>query len=178
MVGIIGALMVLTSLGHAQTKATLASAPHKETRMPETAQGTFDVKVTPVPEDIGDPSLGHFTLEKQFHGDLEAASKGQRLTAGTAVKGSRAYVAIEKVIGTLRGRTGTFVLRPTGTRTQGEPQMLVTKVPDSGTGELVGDQRKNEHPHRQRKALLRLDVCVVDTQPLTLAVYLSPNPLG
>lgn len=81
--------------------------------MPETAKGTFDVKVTPVPEDQGDPSLGRFTLKKQFDGDLEATSKGQMLTAGTAVKGSGAYVAIEKVTGTLRGRTGTFVLQHT-----------------------------------------------------------------
>jgi hypothetical protein len=138
IVAITCALIVLISLAHAQTKSPPPSAPQKETRMPETAKGTFDVKVTPVPEDQGDPSLGRFTLKKQFDGDLEATSKGLMLTAGTAVKGSGAYVAIEKVTGTLRGRTGTFVLQHMGTMTQGAPQMSVTIVPDSGTGELVG----------------------------------------
>jgi hypothetical protein len=60
------------------------------------------------------------------------------LTAGTSVKGSAGYVAIEKVTGTLRGRSGSFVLQHLGTMTQGVPQLSVTVVPDSGTGELAG----------------------------------------
>jgi Protein of unknown function (DUF3224) len=47
-------------------------------------------------------------------------------------------VAIEKISGTLRGRSGTFVLQHIGTMTPGTPEMSVTIVPDSGTGELVG----------------------------------------
>jgi hypothetical protein len=47
-------------------------------------------------------------------------------------------VAIEKVTGTLRGRSGSFVLQHLGTMTQGVPQLSVTVVPDSGTGELAG----------------------------------------
>jgi hypothetical protein len=54
------------------------------------------------------------------------------------VKGSAGYVAIEKVSGTLRGHGGTFVLQHIGTMTQGVPQLSVTVVPDSGTGELMG----------------------------------------
>jgi hypothetical protein len=60
------------------------------------------------------------------------------LTAGTAVKGSAGYVAIEKVTGTVRGRSGSFVFQHMGTMTQGVPQLSVTVVPDSGTGDLVG----------------------------------------
>jgi hypothetical protein len=78
------------------------------------------------------------TIDKQFHGDLEATSKGEMLAAGTAVKGSAGYVAMEKVTGTLKGRTGTFVLQHTGTMNRGEPQLSVTVVPDSGTGQLAG----------------------------------------
>ncbi len=77
-------------------------------------------------------------LDKQYHGDLEATGKGQMLTAGTEVKGSGAYVAIEYVSGTLKGHSGSFVLQHTGTMTQGVPHLSITVVPDSGTGQLKG----------------------------------------
>ncbi len=60
------------------------------------------------------------------------------LAAGTEVKGSAGYVAMERVSGTLHGRTGTFILQHSGTMTRGVPQMIVTVVPDSGTGQLAG----------------------------------------
>lgn len=78
------------------------------------------------------------SLDKQFHGDLEGTSKGQMLTAGTAVKDSAGYVAIERVDGTLKGQRGSFVLQHSGTMTRGAPQLVITVVPDSGTGQLVG----------------------------------------
>jgi hypothetical protein len=78
------------------------------------------------------------SIDKQFHGDLEATSKGQMLAAGTEVQGSAGYVAIERVSGTLGGRSGTFALQHSGTMTRGEPQLIITVVPDSGTGQLVG----------------------------------------
>jgi uncharacterized protein DUF3224 len=104
------------------------------------ATGTFDVKLTPQPSEdkTDDATLARMTIDKQIHGDLEATSKGQMLTAGTPVKGSAGYVAIERISGTLRGRTGTFILQHTGTMTRGTPQLSITVVPDSGTGQLVG----------------------------------------
>src|SRR5262245_34002652 len=78
------------------------------------------------------------SIEKQFHGDLEAQSSGQMLTAMTGVKGSAGYVAIERVTGALHGRSGSFVLQHVGTMTRGAPDLNVRVVPDSGTGELVG----------------------------------------
>ena len=99
-------------------------------------RGTFDVKLAPQPTD--DATLGRMTIDKQFHGALDATSQGQMLTAGTDVKGSAGYVAIERVSGTLGGRTGTFVLQHSGTMTRGAPQLTITVVPDSGTGELAG----------------------------------------
>src|ERR1022692_3743197 len=102
------------------------------------ASGTFEVKITPQPADGEDPAVGRMAIDKQFHGDLEATSKGQMLAAVTSVKGSAGYVAIEQVTGSLRGRSGTFVLQHSGTMTRGTPQLIVSVVPDSGTGELVG----------------------------------------
>ncbi|HTW30376.1 MAG TPA: DUF3224 domain-containing protein [Candidatus Sulfotelmatobacter sp.] len=100
--------------------------------------GPFDVKVTPQDDNTGDPLLGRMLLDKQYHGDLEATGKGQMLTAGTEVKGSGAYVAIEKVSGTLKGRAGTFALQHMGTMTRSAPELTITVVPDSGTGQLKG----------------------------------------
>ena len=104
------------------------------------AGGTFDVKMTPeAMDDKADGAvLGRMSLEKSFHGDLEATGKGTMLTAGTSVQGSAGYVAIERVSGKLHGRRGTFALQHTGTMNRGEPQLSITVVPDSGTGELVG----------------------------------------
>ena len=104
------------------------------------ASGTFEVKVTPQQAEVnvGDPTVGRLALEKQFHGDLVATSKGQMLAVGTDVKGSAGYVAMERVRGTLDGRDGTFALQHSGTMTRGAPQLTVTVVPDSGTGQLAG----------------------------------------
>src|SRR5213075_2706416 len=81
---------------------------------------------------------GRMSIDKQFHGDLFATSKGEMLMAGTAVKGSAGYVAIERVTGTLAGKTGTFVFQHSGTMDKGAPTLVVSVVPDSGTGELTG----------------------------------------
>jgi hypothetical protein len=103
------------------------------------AAGPFDVKVTPqAPDPGGDPAVGRMLLDKRFHGDLEATSRGQMLTAGTEVEGSAGYVAIEKVDGTLHGRRGKFTLQHSGTMTRGAPSLTIRVVPDSGTGELAG----------------------------------------
>lgn len=102
------------------------------------ASGAFDVKLSPQDDKSGDTALGRMTIDKQFHGDLEATSKGQMLSAVTEIKGSAGYVAIEKVSGSLHGRTGTFVLQHNATMTRGAPDLNIIVVPDSGTGELTG----------------------------------------
>ena len=79
------------------------------------------------------------SLAKQFHGELEATSLGEMLTAmSTSVQGSGAYVAVERVTGTLGGRSGSFALHHTGVMNRGVPQLTITVVPDSGSGELTG----------------------------------------
>lgn len=104
--------------------------------MPQ-ANGTFEVKLTPQKEPAS-ANIGRMSIDKQFHGDLEGTSQGEMLSAMTDVKGSAGYVAIERVTGTLQGRIGSFVLQHNGTMNRGEPQLSVTVVPDSGTGDLAG----------------------------------------
>jgi len=104
------------------------------------AAGEFEVKLTPQPVDESPEgaSIGRMAIDKQFRGALEGASRGQMLAMMTDVKGSAGYVAMERVSGRLDGRRGTFALQHSGLMTRGAPQLTVTVVPDSGTGELVG----------------------------------------
>jgi len=98
--------------------------------------GPFDVKMTPQDDKLGD-GISRMLLDKQYHGDLEATSKGQMLAVGSA-KGSGVYVAIETVTGTLQGKTGSFSLHHTGIMTGGKPSLTISVVPGSGTAQLTG----------------------------------------
>jgi hypothetical protein len=82
--------------------------------------------------------LARMTLDKQFHGDLEAASKGEMLSVMDRETGSGGYVAIERATGTLHERSGSFALQHNATMTRGVPLMNIMVVPDSGTSELTG----------------------------------------
>jgi hypothetical protein len=104
------------------------------------ASGTFDVKLNPLVAYNGDAEsmLGRMSLDKVFHGDLEGTGKGEMLTGMTSVKNSAGYVAIERVTGTLHGRTGAFTFQHSGTMYRGAQDLVIGVVPDSGTGELQG----------------------------------------
>lgn len=139
----VAAILILLPLGAsaaAQTPSSGRDATQKGPVVTTRARGTFDVKLNPLTAyaQAEDTSLGRMSIDKQFHGDLEATSKGEMLTAGTAVKGSAGYVAIERVTGTLNGRRGSFTLQHNATMARGEFQLNIIVVPDSGTGELVG----------------------------------------
>ena len=135
-------LCLLLSLGSgcARIRSQTPNAVQEEAIVTNRASGTFEVKLNPqVPDDeVGDPSVGRMSIDKQFHGDLEGTSKGQMLTVRTDVEGSAGYVAMERVTGILHGHSGTFALQHSGTMTRGAQKLTVTVVPDSGTGELVG----------------------------------------
>jgi len=118
--------------------SSLAIQSNKGTPVSATAKGTFDVKATPQPAAEGDdPSFSRMTFDKQFHGDMEGTSKVQMLAAGTSVKNSGAYVALEKVNATLAGHKGSFTLQHSATMNRGVPSLTITVVPDSGTDQLT-----------------------------------------
>ena len=104
------------------------------------AHGTFDVKLAPqTPSDSSEGAVGRMSIDKQFHGDLIASSKGEMLAImSSSVKESAGYVAMEKVSGALQGRNGSFALQHSGTMNRGVQSLTLTVVPDSGTGDLVG----------------------------------------
>ena len=112
--------------------------------MTKHARGTFEVKMLPqmdqhaggVIADSG--TVGRMSLDKHFDGDLQATSRGQMLAVHGDIKGSAGYVAMERVIGMLHGRSGSFALQHSGTMARGASQLVITVVPDSGIGELIG----------------------------------------
>ena len=102
------------------------------------ATGTFEVKVIPT-KNAPDPSLASYSINKTFRGDLEATSVGEMFSAGDPSTGNAGYVGIERVTGTLNGRTGTFAFMQMGIMSTGTaPQMTGNIVPGSGTGDLAG----------------------------------------
>jgi hypothetical protein len=136
-----GALLLVgpTLSAHGQTSAGATPEVQQEKRVTARASGTFDVKLNPLSAyNADDATAGRLSIDKEFHGGLEGTSKGEMLSVVTSVKGSAGYVALERVTGSLSGRSGTFSLQHSGTMTRGAPQLSITVVPDSGTGDLSG----------------------------------------
>ncbi|WP_416904571.1 DUF3224 domain-containing protein [Micromonospora echinospora] len=71
-------------------------------------------------------------------GDLQASSVAHLLKAESARPGSGGYVGLERVVGTLHGRPGSFVLQHCGVMDRGAGSLTIQVVPDTGTGELAG----------------------------------------
>jgi len=108
--------------------------------MSQQIKGPFDVKRTAMESvDAGHGgAFGRVRFEKRFHGDLDATSVVEMLSAGNPATGSAGYVAVEHVIGRLQGREGGFMLQHSGTMDRGDASLSVTVVPDTGTGDLAG----------------------------------------
>ena len=102
------------------------------------AKGPFDVRLTPQGTGADPTAVGRMSLDKTFHGDLDASSAGEMLAVRTAVANSAGYVAIERVTGTLAGRKGTFALQHWGMMANGAQDLRISVIPDSATGELAG----------------------------------------
>lgn len=87
---------------------------------------------------VEDPGVNYSRIKiaKSFHGDIEAHSAVEMLSV-RAENGGAGYVAVERVEGTVHGRSGTFALLHVGTM-EGETQWARWPVvPGSGTGDLV-----------------------------------------
>lgn len=128
---ILGALSI--TIAYAQSNAPSVL---KETSLSQHANGPFDVKLTPQDDKLAD-GISRMLIDKQYHGDMEGAAKGQMLAAGSA-KTSGVYVAIETFTGSIHGKSGGFALHHTGIMTNGGPTLTIAVVPGSGTGDLKG----------------------------------------
>ncbi len=125
---------LLTAIAVLLAPAMSAQAGKEQTM--HHAAGEFDVTLKPV--SVADEPLMRMSIDKIFHGDLQATSLGQMMAGGNDANGARVYVALETVTGSLKGRTGSFILAHRGTMSSQGQTLSVIIVPDSGTDQLSG----------------------------------------
>lgn len=104
-------------------------------------KGEFEVRSAPLAgyaQSEGGIRMGRLSLDKTYHGDLAATSKGEMLSAMTSIQGSAGYVALELVQGNLGGKKGRFALQHFGTMDCGSPRLILEVVPGSGEEDLKG----------------------------------------
>ncbi|HET6628429.1 MAG TPA: DUF3224 domain-containing protein [Woeseiaceae bacterium] len=139
--------MLVVAVLIAATGFALASTGQTETPDTMHAKGSFDVTVEPQqPDNAAAKAAGvsRLSLDKRFHGELDAASQGEMLAIGDGST-SGAYVALEKVTGTLGGRSGSFALMHRSGLRAGIPEnWSILIVPESGTEELAGIEGEME----------------------------------
>jgi hypothetical protein len=136
--GFVAAISLLIALPGLAAEAASSAAPAPVVR--EQVHGHFEVKLKPLGDAVSSQgvTLGRMSLDKHFHGALDARGEGEMLTALTGNKGSAGYVAMERVSGSLQGRQGSFVLQHSGSMQAGAQSLTIEVVPDSASGDLVG----------------------------------------
>ena len=96
---------------------------------------SWDEEFFDEPED--GPKLTRTHVKKSFHGDLSGT--GNLMYVMTYLSnGVASFLGFEKVVGSLGGRTGSFVLRHTGSYDGEKATAEYEVVPGSGTDELAG----------------------------------------
>jgi hypothetical protein len=127
--------------GLAAASLLVSHAHIPEEHLPMHASGYFDVTLAPQAADNPQVRTAHIerlSIDKKYHGDVQGTSTGQ-MQAIRDDRSTGAYVALEKVVASIRGRSGTFMLMHYGYMSQGAVgRWLVEIVPNSGTGELTG----------------------------------------
>ena len=96
---------------------------------------------TPVGQADALPKLTRATCAQEYTGDIEGRSTLEYLmvhTEGGAAGGAATFVGMERVVGSMAGRDGSFALRHEGVFEGGVAKMTVTVVDGSGTGSLGG----------------------------------------
>lgn len=83
------------------------------------------------------PKLTRAAVTKTFRGDIAGEGHLEYLMMYRA-DGSATFVGLERVVGHVAGKTGSFVLQRTGTFENGVAKESYVVVPGSGTGELRG----------------------------------------
>jgi hypothetical protein len=104
------------------------------------AQGTIEVKTyepTTYDEHPGAPALVEIHVAEEFSGDVVGSGKVRFLQASRP-DGSASFCGIERVVGTLAGRAGSFLLQDSGTLEGNQVSGNWFVVPRSASGQLAG----------------------------------------
>jgi hypothetical protein len=110
------------------------------TSMNEHAAAVFTIKSwneTPYNEMPGAPKLTRTTVIKAYQGDITGEGKLEYLMMYRD-DGSATIIGLERVVGTVAGRSGSFVLQHNGAFERGIATVKLSVVPGSGTDRLRG----------------------------------------
>ena len=108
--------------------------------MKKTASARFTIKSwdeRPYSEGQGLPKLTRASVTKLFAGDIEGEGQVEYLMMYRS-DGSAACVGLERVVGSISGKTGSFVLQRTGIFEGGLAKESFSIIPGSATGDLRG----------------------------------------
>jgi hypothetical protein len=139
-------VLVITASALALTQVKTKDANQKTqvaretTSMRKQAKATFDIKAweeKTYNEIEGAPKLTRVTATKSYKGDIEGEGKLEYLMMYRTA-GSASFMGLERVTGSVGGRSGSFVLQHTGTFEGGVAKVTLSVVPGSGTGNLRG----------------------------------------
>ncbi len=124
--------------------------------MMKSANARFTIKnwdEKPYSEGQDLPKLTRASVAKTFTGDIEGEGQVEYLMMYRS-DGSATFVGLERVVGHVAGKAGSFVLQRTGMFEGGVAKESYSVIPGSGTGELRGLRGEgtldvghgNEHP--------------------------------
>ena len=108
--------------------------------MKKSANARFSIKSwdeKPYGEGQDLPKLTRAAVTKTFIGDIAGEGEVEYLMMYRS-DGSATFVGLERVVGHVAGKTGSFVLQRTGTFENGVATESYFVIPGSGTGELRG----------------------------------------
>ena len=108
--------------------------------MEQSANARFAIKSwdeKPYSEGQDLPKLTRAVVTKTFTGDIEGEGHVEYLMM-YCIDGSATFVGLERVVGHLGGKAGTFVLQRTGIFENGVAKESYVVISGSGTGELRG----------------------------------------
>ncbi len=114
--------------------------------MSKQAQATFELKSwneEPYNEMKGGPKLTRAHVTKSYKGDIEGEGTLEYLMMHRQDT-TASFVGLERVVGSIAGRSGSFVLQHIGTFDGGVASETVTVAPGSGTSELSGLRGKGK----------------------------------
>ena len=139
-------VLVITASALALTQVKTKDANQKTqvaretTSMRKKAKATFGIKSwdeKTYNEMEGAPKLTRVSATKSYQGDIEGEGKLEYLMMYRTA-GSASFMGLERVTGSIGGRSGSFVLQHTGTFEGGVAKVTLSVVPGSGTGDLRG----------------------------------------
>lgn len=108
--------------------------------MKHVANARFAIKSwdeKPYSEGQGLPKMTRAAVTKTFTGDIEGEGHVEYLMMYRS-DGSATFVGLERFVGRIGGKTGTFVLQRTGIFESGQAKESYSVIPGSGTGDLQG----------------------------------------